>query len=150
VIGSDQPSSRSDPNDAARSTWFVRPAEERPVVPMDAGSVAQRDRPGAWKSARFCPRVLAANGGVASAARTRPRWALTLADREKISRDLVTGLSLRAIATRLQRPPSTISREVAHNVELRVRIDERGQRLRDPSHVHSRRMMSCEASSLRS
>ncbi len=59
--------------------------------------------------------VLTANGGVAPAARTRARWALTLADREEISRGLVTGLSFRAIATRLRRPPSTISREVARN-----------------------------------
>jgi IS30 family transposase len=40
---------------------------------------------------------------------------LSLAEREEISRGLAGGASLRAIARRLDRPPSTISREVATN-----------------------------------
>jgi IS30 family transposase len=39
--------------------------------------------------------------------------ALTLAEREEISRSLVAGESVRAIAARLARAPSTISREIA-------------------------------------
>ena len=41
--------------------------------------------------------------------------ALSLAEREEISRALVTGESIRSIAARLGRAPSTISREVSRN-----------------------------------
>ena len=47
--------------------------------------------------------------------RARGCRALTLADREEISRGLVEGLSVRAIAARLQRAPSTVSREITRN-----------------------------------
>src|SRR5882724_4072485 len=51
--------------------------------------------------------ILASNGGVSPYIRARGYRALTLADREEISRGLVEGLSVRAIAARLQRAPST-------------------------------------------
>jgi IS30 family transposase len=41
--------------------------------------------------------------------------ALTLAEREEISRGLVAGCSIRSIASRLRRAPSTISREINRN-----------------------------------
>ena len=47
--------------------------------------------------------------------RRRSRLALTLAEREEISRGLHAQLSLRAIARQLRRAPSTISREVDSN-----------------------------------
>lgn len=48
--------------------------------------------------------------------RTQPsRMRLSLHEREEISRDVAAGESLRAIATRLGRAPSTVSREVARN-----------------------------------
>jgi hypothetical protein len=56
--------------------------------------------------------VLKATGGIAPPQRCRPRWALTLAEREEISRGLVAGESMRAIAARLGRSASTVSREV--------------------------------------
>ena len=56
--------------------------------------------------------VVAARGGVAPVARSRGRLSLTTHEREEISRDVARGLSYRAIARRLKRPPSTISREV--------------------------------------
>ncbi len=56
--------------------------------------------------------VVAAQGGVPPRARTRSRCALTLAEREEISRGLATDCSLRRIACRLGRAPSTVSREV--------------------------------------
>ncbi len=60
-------------------------------------------------------RILAETGGIRPAARQRSRLALTLAEREEISRAVVTGLSIRSIAASLGRSPSTISREINRN-----------------------------------
>jgi IS30 family transposase len=54
-------------------------------------------------------------GGVAPRERSRNRLALTLEEREEISRGVVAGESARAIAGRLGRAPSTITREVARS-----------------------------------
>lgn len=59
--------------------------------------------------------ILAATGGIRPAPRRRSRWALTLAEREEISRAVVTGHSIRSIAVQLGRAPSTISREINRN-----------------------------------
>ncbi len=59
--------------------------------------------------------VLAPTGGIRPPPRLRSRLALTLSEREEISRGLSCGLSLRAIAYGLKRAPSTISREVERN-----------------------------------
>ena len=59
--------------------------------------------------------MLAPTGGIRPPPRQRSRLALTLAEREEISRGLVRDLSLRTIASRLGRAPSTISREVNRN-----------------------------------
>ncbi|WP_338597076.1 helix-turn-helix domain-containing protein [Saccharopolyspora sp. SCSIO 74807] len=56
--------------------------------------------------------VVAASGGIVPAVRTRAEGALTLTEREEISRGLARTESFRAIAGRLRRWPSTISREV--------------------------------------
>lgn len=56
--------------------------------------------------------VVSAQGGIAPPARTRSRLALTLAERETISRGLAAGVSVREIARTLGRAPSTISREI--------------------------------------
>lgn len=60
-------------------------------------------------------RILRLSGGVRPAPRKRSRLALTLIEREEISRGLVAGDSLRTIAEQLGRSPSTISREVRRN-----------------------------------
>ena len=57
-------------------------------------------------------------GGIRPGPRRRSRRALTLAEREEISRGLVNGDSLRSIAVRLGRAASTISREIARNEGL--------------------------------
>ena len=59
--------------------------------------------------------ILAATGGIRPAPRRRSRWALTLAEREEISRAVVAGHSMRSIAAQLGRVPSTISREIKRN-----------------------------------
>ena len=59
--------------------------------------------------------ILARTGGIQPAPRHRSKLALTLAEREEISRAVVAGQSIRSIAARLGRAPSTISREVQRN-----------------------------------
>ncbi|WP_347555274.1 IS30 family transposase [Robbsia sp. KACC 23696] len=54
-------------------------------------------------------------GGYSPAVRKRSLRALTLSEREEISRGVSAGLSIRAIARELHRAPSTISREIARN-----------------------------------
>lgn len=60
-------------------------------------------------------RILAETGGIRPPQRRRSRWALTLAEREEISRAAAAGRSIRSIATLLRRAPSTISREINRN-----------------------------------
>lgn len=60
-------------------------------------------------------RILAETGGIRPAQRSRSRLALTLAEREEISRAVVAGHSMRWIATSLGRAPSSISREIERN-----------------------------------
>jgi IS30 family transposase len=60
-------------------------------------------------------RFLAATGGCRRAPPARAEAALTAAEREEVSRGLAAGASCRAIAARLGRAPSTVSREVARN-----------------------------------
>ncbi len=74
--------------------------------------------------------VLKATSGIApSQRRRRSRWALTLDEREEISRGLASGDSMRALATRLGRAASTVSREVdRHGARVKYRAlkaDER-------------------------
>ena len=59
--------------------------------------------------------LLARTGGIRPPDRVRSRRALTLAEREEISRGLRAKVSLRSIAQALSRPASTISREVRRN-----------------------------------
>ena len=59
--------------------------------------------------------ILAPTGGIRPLTRKRSCLALTLAEREEISRGLIIGASLRSIARSLKRAPSTISREIARN-----------------------------------
>ncbi len=60
-------------------------------------------------------RILAETGGIRPAQRRRSRLALTLAEREEISRALASGHSICSIASLLERAPSTISREIQRN-----------------------------------
>ena len=59
--------------------------------------------------------VLLPRGGIPPAPRRRSRLALTLTEREDISRGIASGSSIREIARRLNRAVSTVSREVARH-----------------------------------
>jgi IS30 family transposase len=59
--------------------------------------------------------LLLPRGGIPPAARRRSRLALTLAEREDISRGLASGSPLRELARRLNRAASTMSREISRN-----------------------------------
>ena len=59
--------------------------------------------------------VVAETGGIRPAERHRSRVALTLTEREEISRAVVSGYSIRSIAASLDRAPSTVSREIRRN-----------------------------------
>jgi len=56
-------------------------------------------------------------GGIAPRERCRSRLALTLAEREEISRGLCARRSIRQIARVLDRSPSSVSREIARNTQ---------------------------------
>jgi len=60
-------------------------------------------------------RILALTGGIRPPQRTRSAKALSLPEREAISRGLASGLSMRNIAHQLHRSPSTISREIGRH-----------------------------------
>ena len=73
--------------------------------------------------------LLAQHGGIAPAVRRRSQRTLTLAEREEISRGIVTGSSIREIARGLKRAASTVSREVArHGGRPAYRASEADQR----------------------
>jgi IS30 family transposase len=79
--------------------------------------------------------MLSPTGGIRPPPRRRSHLALTLAEREEISRGIACDLSLRAIAVRLDRAPSTISREVNRNGGLkRYRASQADQAAWDRAH----------------
>jgi len=59
--------------------------------------------------------ILARTGGIRPPQRKRSQRALTLAEREEISRGVIAGQSLRSIAASLGRAASTVSREISRN-----------------------------------
>jgi IS30 family transposase len=84
--------------------------------------------------------VLSSNGGFIPPVRKRSRWALTLAEREEISRGMATDASIRQIAATLGRAPSTVSREIRrHGGAHRYRAAEADTQ----AWTHSRRPKPC-------
>ena len=59
--------------------------------------------------------ILSRTGGIRPPKRNRSTTALSVAEREEISRGLVSGDSMRTIAASLGRAPSTVSREIRRN-----------------------------------
>ena len=73
--------------------------------------------------------LLSKHGGIAPAVRRRAQRTLTLAEREEISRGIASGSSIREIARGLERPASTVSREVTrHGGRPMYRASEADQR----------------------
>ena len=60
-------------------------------------------------------RQLSPTGGIRPPERKRSKHALSMAEREEISRGIVANLSIRTIASNLRRSPSTVSRELNRN-----------------------------------
>jgi IS30 family transposase len=60
-------------------------------------------------------KILSRTGGIRPPSRRRCPRSLTLAEREEISRGLAEGHSIRSVAVRLGRAPSTVSREIKRN-----------------------------------
>ena len=58
---------------------------------------------------------VAPHGGIRPAPRRRSRLALTLAEREEISRGVASARSMRSMARLLGHSPSTVSREIKRN-----------------------------------
>ena len=79
--------------------------------------------------------ILSRTGGIRPPTRRRSRLALTLAEREEISRGMAAGASIRSIAASLGRSPSTVSRELIRNGGRRgYRASEAEQAARDRAH----------------
>ena len=90
--------------------------------------------------------LLSRTGGIRPAVRKRSCRALTLSEREEISLGLQAQLSLRAIARKLRRAPSTISREVRRNGG---RIDYRAALSDQAAWDRALRPKSCKLACLR-
>lgn len=60
-------------------------------------------------------RIIAETGSIRPTQRTRASSALTLADREEVARAIAANESSGSVAARLERAPSTISREIKRN-----------------------------------
>lgn len=70
---------------------------------------------GIGKHAGSIYHLIAFYGGMSPLPRRRSKKVLTLEEREEISRGLAAKLSIRQIATKVNRTPSTISREIRRN-----------------------------------
>src|SRR3990172_122970 len=84
--------------------------------------------------------VLSSNGGIPPSTRRRSRLALSLCEREEISRGVAEGRSMRGIASSIQRAASTVSREIGrHGGRATYRAAEADRRAWD----HARRPKPC-------
>ena len=81
---------------------------------------------------------LAPHGGIRPRPRRRSRLALTLSEREEISRGIVAQRSIRSMASLLGRSPSTVSREIRrHGGYDRYRAALADKRARRPHRVNN-------------
>src|SRR5262249_8182722 len=85
--------------------------------------------------------ILAPTGGIRPAPRCRSPLALTLTEREEISRAVVAGHSMRSIAVQLGRAPSPISRGIKHK---RGHETHRAKQADESAWDRGRRPKSCK------
>ena len=85
--------------------------------------------------------VLSPSGGIRPVPRRRSGIALTLSEREEISRGIAGGLSMRAMAAKLDRSPSTISREINRNGGMK---DYRASRADQAAWGRAQRPKACK------
>lgn len=90
--------------DKAKIERLIRDGETFPATAAKVGC-----------SEKSIQRYLASIGGLQSRGKPRSSRLLSREEREEVSRHLLGGESMRAIAARLERAPSRISREVASN-----------------------------------
>src|SRR6476659_7588572 len=79
---------------------------------------ARRDAEGDWAFGKPSSSLyfeVSPYGGIRPAPRRRSRLALTLSEREEISRGIAVHRSARSMAGLLGRSPSTVSREISRN-----------------------------------
>ena len=95
----------------------LTPEERKRIIGLVADGMGAVDVAGqVHRSARFVQRVVRAAGGVARRLEWDPSPArLSAAEREEIRSGLDANESFRAIARRLERSPSTVSREIGAN-----------------------------------
>src|SRR5260370_20220958 len=94
----------------------IAPAQRAEVVSRWKAGQSLHEIGRAFGKPHSCIRcLLLPRGGIPPATRRRSRLALTLAEREDISRGIASGSSLREIARRLDRAASTVSREVTRH-----------------------------------
>jgi transposase, IS30 family len=91
--------------------------------------------------------ILYETGGVRPSKRTRSSIALSLSEREEISRGIASDESMRSIATRLGHAPSTISREIQRNdgdgkYRVHERIKKHGSKRVDQKAANLRVLMT--------
>lgn len=97
------------------TSWWTAACKEEVWRRWKAGESASEIARALHKKSGSIHMVLRATGGIAPPRRGRSRWALSLSEREEISRGLAARESIRSIALRLGRSASTISREVGRN-----------------------------------
>jgi transposase, IS30 family len=99
-----------------RKRWRLSPAEKIDIWRRWKCGQSQHEIGRAWgRPHPTIRKLLLPCGGIAPAARRRSRLALTLAEREDISRGIASDSSIREIARLLKRSASTVSREVTRH-----------------------------------
>ena len=108
-------SRRSVADEVQDTKLLHRQPEGFDVGALEGRLDASPDRPVVCRPYTSIHNILVKTGGIRPPERRRSASALTLAEREEISRAIVAGASIRAIAAQLGRAPSTVSRELKRN-----------------------------------